>query len=187
MPNLVALFVPLPIIRSPVVVIGDKALNADPAVVWPVPPLATATVPVTLAALPPMDRPEAVPVKPVPAPAKPVADNTPVLGTKLNLVELVVCGKFPVVELTTVGYQVALELVLSVIAIFVAFVAVVALVAVLALPVSAPTKVVDVTEVKPANVVTVAPNATEVEPIVTLELVNAEFGILVKLAPEPLN
>ena len=40
MPSLVALFVPLPIIKSPVVVIGDKALNAAAAVVCPVPPLA---------------------------------------------------------------------------------------------------------------------------------------------------
>ena len=33
------LLVPLPIIRSPVLVMGDKALNAAAAVVWPVPPL----------------------------------------------------------------------------------------------------------------------------------------------------
>ena len=78
-------------------------------------------------------------------------------------------------------------LVLSVTATFVAFVAVVAVVAVEALPVKAPTKVVDVTEVKPANVVTVAPKATAVEPMVTLELTRAELGMLVKLAPEPLN
>ena len=78
-------------------------------------------------------------------------------------------------------------LVSSVIAMFVAFVAVVALVAVLALPVKAPTKVVDVTEVRPANVVTVAPNATEVEPMVTLELTIAALGIDVRPAPEPLN
>jgi hypothetical protein len=32
-PRRVALFVPLPRIKSPVVVIGDKALNAAPAVV----------------------------------------------------------------------------------------------------------------------------------------------------------
>ena len=36
----VALLVPLPMIRSPVVVIGDSALNAAEAVAWPVPPLA---------------------------------------------------------------------------------------------------------------------------------------------------
>jgi hypothetical protein len=78
-------------------------------------------------------------------------------------------------------------LVLSVTATFVEFVAVVALVAVEALPVKAPTKVVDVTEVRPTNVVTVAPKATAVEPIVTLELTNAELGMLVRLAPEPLN
>lgn len=50
--NRVALLAPLPIIRSPVLVIGDKALNAAPAVVWPVPPLAIATTPVTLLAVP---------------------------------------------------------------------------------------------------------------------------------------
>lgn len=40
MANLVALLVPFPMIKSPVVVMGDKALNAALAVVWPVPPLA---------------------------------------------------------------------------------------------------------------------------------------------------
>ena len=39
----VALFVPLPMIKSPVVVIGERALNAADAVVWPVPPLAIGT------------------------------------------------------------------------------------------------------------------------------------------------
>ena len=81
-------------------------------------------------------------------------------------------------------------LVLSVIAEFVAFVAVVALVALVAVdafPVRSPTKVVDVTEVKPANVVTVAPKATLVEPMVTLELTKAAFGMLVNEAPDPLN
>ena len=39
--------VPFPIIRSPVVVIGDKALKAAVAVIWPVPPLAIGNVPVT--------------------------------------------------------------------------------------------------------------------------------------------
>lgn len=92
-----ALFVPLPIIRSPVVVIGDKALNPALAVVCPVPPFAIATVPVTLAAFPPIDRLEAVPVRPVPAPANDVAVNTPVFGTKLNLVDDVVAPTFPVV------------------------------------------------------------------------------------------
>jgi len=57
------------------------------------------------------------------------------------------------------------------------------LVAVLELPVSAPTKVVDVTDVRPANVVTVAPSATLVEPIVTLLFVSAPFGIPLKFVP----
>ena len=38
--NLVELFDPFPIIKSPVVVIGDKALKAVDAVVCPVPPFA---------------------------------------------------------------------------------------------------------------------------------------------------
>ena len=42
-----ALFVPLPMIRSPVVVTGDSALNAADAVVCPVPPLPMGNVPVT--------------------------------------------------------------------------------------------------------------------------------------------
>ena len=45
----VALFVPLPIIMSPVVVIGDKALKAAEAVVCPVPPEAIGRVPVVKA------------------------------------------------------------------------------------------------------------------------------------------
>ena len=78
-------------------------------------------------------------------------------------------------------------LVLSVIAIFVAFVAVVAVVAVLAFPVKAPTKVVDVTDVKPAIVVADPPKLIAVEPTVTLELVKALLGIEVNPAPDPLN
>ena len=46
----VALLTPLPRIRSPVVVMGDKALNAALAVVWPVPPLRIGSVPVTCVA-----------------------------------------------------------------------------------------------------------------------------------------
>ena len=86
-----------------------------------------------------------------------------------------------------VGYQVATELVLSVIAVFVAFVAVVVVVAVSALPVKAPTNDVEVTELNPARVVAVLPKEIFVEPIVTLELVKAPLGIEVKLAPDPLN
>jgi hypothetical protein len=44
-PRRVALFVPLPRIKSPVDVIGDNALNAAEAVFFPVPPLAMASVP----------------------------------------------------------------------------------------------------------------------------------------------
>ena len=90
----------------------------------------------------------------------------------------------PLVEATKVGYQVADELVLSVIAELVALVAVVA---VSALPVNAPIKLVAVTEVSPVKVVEVPPSAIEVLPIVTELFVKALFGMLVKEAPEPLN
>jgi len=40
--------------------------------------------------------------------------------------------------------------------------------------------------VTPENVVTVAPNATEVDPIVTVELVNDEFPMLLKVFVDPL-
>ena len=113
--------------------------------------------------------------------------NVPVDGTKLNFVDDVVAGLLPVDAADSIGYQVDTDVVLSVIATFVAFVAVVALVAVEALPLKEPTKVVDVTELKPAKVVAVAPKLIEVEPTVTLELTKAEFGMLVRLAPEPLN
>ena len=37
---------PVPMIRSPTDVIGDKALNAAEAVIWPVPPELIGSVPV---------------------------------------------------------------------------------------------------------------------------------------------
>lgn len=113
--------------------------------------------------------------------------NVPVDGTKLNFVDDVVAGLLPVDAADSTGYQVDDDVVLSVIATFVAFVAVVALVAVEALPLKEPTKVVDVIELKPAKVVAVAPKLIDVEPTVTLELTKAAFGMLVRLAPEPLN
>ena len=113
--------------------------------------------------------------------------NVPVDGTKLNFVDDVVAGLLPVDAAERTGYQVADDVVLSVIATFVAFVAVVAVVAVEAFPFKAPTKVVDVTELKPAKVVADEPKLMAVEPTVMLELTKAEFGMLVRLAPEPLN
>jgi hypothetical protein len=50
--------------------------------------------------------------------------KTPVEGTKLNLVDVVFCGKLPVVVVTQVGYTADDVDVSSVIAVFVAFVAV---------------------------------------------------------------
>jgi hypothetical protein len=58
------------------------------------------------------------------------------------------------------------------------------LVAVVALPVTAPTNVVEVTEVKPAKVVELAPKEIEVEPIVTVEL--AKFALVIPAVPERL-
>ena len=50
MPRRVALFTPLPTIKSPTEAIGDSALKAEDAVVCPVPPLAIARVPVSVMA-----------------------------------------------------------------------------------------------------------------------------------------
>ena len=75
--------------------------------------------------------------------------------------------------------------VLSVTCTFNATVALVAVVAELALPVNAPTKLVEVTLDKPANVVELEPNEIAVVPTVMLEFTSAPLGILVKLAPEP--
>ena len=54
-------------------------------------------------------------------------------------------------------------------------------VAVSALPVNAPTKLVDVTEVRPLNVVELAPNAIAVEPIVVLLF--AKLALLIAAVP----
>ena len=50
-------------------------------------PVVSVAADVAVAALPPIFKLDAVPVNPVPAPANPVAVNTPVLGIKLNLVD----------------------------------------------------------------------------------------------------
>ena len=81
---------------------------------------------VAVAALPPIDRLDAVPVRPVPAPLNDVEVKTPVDGTYCSLVELTVAGLLPVLLAENTGYQVDADEVLSVIATLVAFVAVVA-------------------------------------------------------------
>ena len=63
--NLVALFVPFPMIKSPVVVIGESALNAALEVVCPVPPFAIAIV--ELAVTLPLPLAYIYPVRPVTA------------------------------------------------------------------------------------------------------------------------
>ena len=100
----------------------------------------------------------------------PITVKTPVDGTKLIFVELVVTGKLPVVVDTIVGYQVALELVLSVTATLFALVAVVAVVAELAEP-----------EILTANDVIeplAAFNATAVVPIYSVEFPSTPEGIV---------
>lgn len=49
-PNRPAVLVPVPRIRSPVLVIGERALNAAEALVWPVPPEPIANVPPSVTA-----------------------------------------------------------------------------------------------------------------------------------------
>lgn len=143
---------------------------------------------VAVAAFPPIDRPLAVPVRPVPAPLNDVDDNTPVLGTNDSLVDDVVTGLLPVELARMAGYQVDADDVLSVVATFVALVAVVA---VLALP-ALPSMFVPVNEIDPLARF----SATAVVPIYTVELPSTADGIvpdswpagrLVRFAPDPLN
>ena len=58
---------------------------------------------VAVAAFPPIDRPDAVPVSPVPAPLNDVADKTPVLGTNDSFVDDVVAALLPVVATDITG------------------------------------------------------------------------------------
>ena len=53
------------------------------------------------------------------------------------------------------------------------------------MPVRAPTNDVDVTEARPVKVVTVAPKATDVLPMVTLELVKLALPMLLNVLLEP--
>lgn len=55
------------------------------------------------------------------------------------------------------------------------------------MPVKFPTKVVEVTDVRPARVVVVCPRLIRVVPIVMLLFVRALFGILTNRAPDPLK
>jgi hypothetical protein len=245
--NLVALFVPLPRIKSPVVVIGDKALNAAPAVVCPVPPFAIGNVPVTpvesgspvaFVKVPDVGVPnigvtnvgdvantkDPEPVSSVTADAKLALDGvarnvatpvpkplTPVeIGKPVALVNVALCG-VPNIGVTKVG-EVAKtkdpDPVSSVTA--AARLALDGVAKNVATPVPKPETpvlignpvvfvktplegvpsagVVKVGEVRvtPENVVTVAPKATLVDPIVTVELVNAELPMLVNVFVDPL-
>jgi hypothetical protein len=68
--------------------------------------------------LPPIDKPDAVPVKPVPSPANPVDVKTPVDGTYCNLVELTYSVEIdPVVALVNSKYLAVIVDVSSVIVI----------------------------------------------------------------------
>ena len=143
--------------------------------------------------MPPLDTTGAVPVTEVTVPklpvkATPLALKTPVEGTKLSFVELVVIGKLPVVVDTSVGYHVALELVLSVTATFVAFVAVVDVVALAAEP--------EILTAKEVIEPLAAFKRTAVVPIYKVELPKTALGIvpdkfpavkLVRLAPQQIT
>jgi hypothetical protein len=87
---------PLNVAPEPVPVL--ELLNVTDAVVA----FAVVAV-VAVAALPPILREEAVPVRPVPAPAKPVADRTPVEGTNDSLVEEIFQLWFPLLAAYHVG------------------------------------------------------------------------------------
>ena len=91
----VELLAPLPIIRSPVDVTGDRALNPADAVVWPVPPLATASVPANVTA------PEeaVLGVRPV-VPAEKVV--TPALAIEIEPAPLVMVIPVPCVRVVRV-------------------------------------------------------------------------------------
>lgn len=143
---------------------------------------------VAVAALPPIDRLLAVPVKPVPAPLNDVADKTPVLGTNDSLVDETVTGLLPVELAKIAGYQVDADDVLSVVATLVALVAVVAVDADPALPsIFTPVRL---------WLALLRFKAIDVVPMYRLELPKTPDGIvpdncpagkLVKFAPDPLN
>jgi len=129
-----------------------------------------------------------VTVPKLPVKATPLALKTPVLGTKLSFVELVVIGKLPVVVETSVGYQVAMEVVLSVTATFVALVAVVAVVALAAEPLILTAKEV-IDPLAAFNRTAVVPIYNEELPKTLLGIVPDRFAAvrLVRLDPDPLN
>ena len=81
----------------------------------PPPTLVAVVAVVAVAAFPPMDRPEAVPVSPVPAPLNAVAVRVPVEGTNWSLVELVYSVvRLPVVWFAKSGYLALVVVVSSV-------------------------------------------------------------------------
>ena len=106
----VALFAPLPIMMSPVVVIGDKALKAAEAVVCPVPPDAIGNVPVVnadvdVAYTAPPDVNDVRPVPPlvvasvpasVTAPVVPVDGVRPVVPAEKDVTPVLVTVTAPV-------------------------------------------------------------------------------------------
>ena len=81
----------------PVATVDVITPEADIVVAATVPPdrFVAVVAEVAVAALPPIERLEAVPVNPVPAPLNDVALKTPVFGTKLSFVELVVAALLP--------------------------------------------------------------------------------------------
>jgi len=156
-----------------------EVTEVKPANVVTVLPKLTAVDPIVTLLL--VSAPFGIFVKPAPEPAKEVAVNCPVEGTKVSFVEVVFWGKFPVFAVTHVGKTDTAVARSSVMAVLVA------LLAVVAFPVKAPVNPVEVTEVNPAKVVEVPPNAMFVVPMVRLLFDSPPFGILVNPAPEPTN
>ena len=76
----------------------ENATFALPSTLLPAKFLAVVHFPalVAVAAFPPIDRLDAVPVRPVPAPLNDVTDSTPVVGTNDSFVDDVVAALLPV-------------------------------------------------------------------------------------------
>ena len=141
--------------------------------------------PVTVAAVP-----ETLPVTlPVRAPENPVAVKIPVDGTKERAVEVVFCGRLPVLAVTQVGYtaeEVTASLVIPVLVALVALVAEAALPSILVIPVraSAPDDRFKVTAVVPIYMVEeLAALSPVLVPLVVPETLEAEIAPAIVRAP----
>jgi len=137
---------------------GSTAFAAPACVVAPVPPLFRAIV---------------------------VADHVPVVTVPRAVKDEVTTEEFSVVEVRVLASAVTVISAEPSKATPLMFLVAANLVAVEALPVSPPTNVVEVTEVRPASVVDDAPSEIAVEPTVTEEFVRLELAIFDNVLVEP--